>query len=103
MSLEAFPQGYTVICKDHHYVNGGVFLCFQKNLPVNEQPFLTSDAEVIWSKVTFVKQSPNIVPSTGHIMLAQIPYFYYKVIYNTRNSLNCLLLLKMVVTSNCKV
>lgn len=45
--LEVFPQGYTVIRKDHCYEKCGVFLCSRENLLVVEQSSLISDAEAI--------------------------------------------------------
>ena len=77
-SSEVFPPGYTVIRRDRSLGGGGVFLCFREALPVVEQPLLSSDAEVVWAKLTFTRMSPIYIcsfyrpPNTDSTPLTQL-------------------------------
>ena len=65
-SSEVFPPGYTVIYRDCSLGGGGgggVFLYFYEALPVVEQLLLSSDAEVVWAKLTFTRMGPIYICS----------------------------------------
>ena len=82
-SSEVFPSGYTVIRRDCSLGGGGVFLCFREALPVVEQPLLSSDAEAVWAKLTFIRMSPIYIcsfyrpPNTDTTPLTQLQTTLY--------------------------
>ena len=50
-SSEIFPAGFTVIRKERvGGGGGGVFILFKKDLPLLDELFLLSEAEIIWAK-----------------------------------------------------
>ena len=49
-SSKVFPAGFTVIRKERvGEGGGGVFILFKQDLPLLEESFLLSEAEIIWA------------------------------------------------------
>ena len=51
LSSEIFPSHFNVIRKDRNEGSGGVFIAYNSDIPIVEEPLLNGDAEMIWAKL----------------------------------------------------
>ena len=63
LSSEIFPQNFNVIRKDHKEGSGGVFIAYNSNIPIIEEPLLNDDAKMIQAKLCISNSKPIYICS----------------------------------------